>query len=331
MQTIMLIFLALLPCAILLYLILYMDRNEREPLSLVLKVMAWGAVGFIPAVLIEGLLGNLPVLKTVGLPGAVLDSFLSVAPAEELCKLAPVLLLVWKDPNFNEENDGIVYAGASALGFALVENVFYVLSKGWAVGVMRAVSSIPLHCFAGIVMGYYLGRARFDPGRQNRLIATGFFWAYLAHGFYNTFCFSGSYLALLLLPMIAVIAIIGLKVLRKGREESLLRSSPANIPPEQQAERGLSPDLSKEVAVAGPPASGKPTETWKAVVGRTLLSLCLAVWALLILGLCTGEKDREPGRAGVAILGGVIITVIPAGLALALEYSYRKARSKKSN
>ena len=324
----MLIFLALLPCALLLYLILYMDRNEREPLPLVLKVMAWGAAGFVPAVLIEGLLGNLPFLKTGGLAGAVLDSFLSVAPSEELCKLAPVLLVVWKDPNFNEENDGIVYAGASALGFALVENLFYVLSKGWAVGVVRTFSSIPLHCFAGIVMGYYLGLAKFNPGRQNRLIATGFFWAYLAHGLYDTFCFSGSYLALLLLPMIAAIAIIGLKVLKRGREESLLRNIPSDMPPEQPAETVLIPDLSREMTAAGPTAAAENLPVWKAVVGRTLLALCLAVWALLILGLCTGEKDREPGRAGNAILGGVIVTILPAGLGLALEYSYRKARSK---
>jgi RsiW-degrading membrane proteinase PrsW (M82 family) len=327
----MLIILALLPGALLLCLILYMDRNEREPLPLVLKVMAWGAAGFIPAAMLEWMMGSLPFMKTGGLPGAALNSFLSIAPVEELCKLVPVLLVAWKNHNFNEENDGIVYAGASALGFALIENVFYVLSKGWAVGVMRAVSSIPLHCFTGVVMGYYLGRARFNPRLQHRLIATGLLWAYLAHGLYDTLCFSGSYLALLLLPMIAAIVIIGLKVLNKGREQSLLRSNTSTVASDQPAGTALTAELPKDVIPAKPPVTGAFSLTWKKVVGRILLSLCLAVWALLILGLWAGKKDEDRTKTGYSILGGVIVTIIPAGLGLGLEYSYRKARSKTLN
>jgi protease PrsW len=324
MQTMMLLILALLPGALLLYLIMYMDRNEREPLPLVLKVAAWGAASFVPAAMMEWLLGGLPLMKAGGLAGAVGVSFLAVAPVEELCKLAPVLLVAWKDPNFNEENDGIVYSGASALGFALVENVFYVLGKGWAVGVMRAVSSIPLHCFAGVVMGYYLGRARFNPGQRYRLMAAGFLWAYLSHGLYDTLCFSGSSLALLLLPMIAMIAVIGMKVLKKGRESSLMMGKTDEAVAVRSAVGAPGKEPPKETVTA----TGAGPLVWKAVVGRTLLALCLAVWALLILGLWAGKKDGEPAQAGFAILGGLIVTIVPAGLGLALEYSYRKARKK---
>ena len=218
--------LAVLPCALLMYLILYMDRNEREPMGLVIRIMAMGGIMVLPAALIESAVGGLPFMKAVGLKNAFYEAFLSAAPIEELCKLIPVLLFAWNRPEFNEENDGIVYAGASALGFALVENVFFVLGEGLGVGVLRAVSSIPLHCFAGIVMGYYIGKARFAPGNKLPLLLTGFAWAYFAHGLYDTLSLSGSYLVILLLPMIVVVFWVGFSVLKRGREVSLSRSVP---------------------------------------------------------------------------------------------------------
>ena len=54
-----------------------------------------------------------------------------------------VLLFVWGNPNFNEENDGVVYVGASAIGFAVLENIAYVVQNGIGTGVLRAMAPLP--------------------------------------------------------------------------------------------------------------------------------------------------------------------------------------------
>ena len=61
-------------------------------------------------------------LLTGPLPGAVAGA-LAIGAVEETAKLLPVLLFVWTSHHFNELWDGPVYAGASAVGFALAEAV----------------------------------------------------------------------------------------------------------------------------------------------------------------------------------------------------------------
>ena len=312
--------LAVLPCALLMYLILYMDRHEREPMRLVIRIMAMGGIMVIPAAMIESAVGGLPFMKAVGLKNAFYEAFFSAAPIEELCKLIPVLLFAWNRPEFNEENDGIVYAGASALGFALVENVFFVLGEGLGVGVLRAVSSIPLHCFAGIVMGYYIGKARFASGNKLPLLLTGFGWAYFAHGLYDTLSLSGSYLVILLLPMIVVVFWVGFSVLKRGREVSLSHSAPG-------------PALGSEVLTLKtslpentwdfPPTERVASHVWKAVVGRLLLIASLSFIGLVYLGAGVYEPDGEIVQA---LVGGIIIICIPATVGILLEISYRRGR-----
>lgn len=319
MHHLLLLLLALLPAALLLYLILYMDRNEREPFGLVLKIMGAGALGAIVAAYIEEAMQGLPFTKAEGFWGAFLDSFLSVAPVEELCKLTPVLLFAWRNPNFNEENDGIVYAGASALGFASLENICYVLDGGLVEGVMRAVTSVPLHCFTGVVVGYYVGKAKFAPGRKLPLLLIGFGLAYFTHALYNTLCLSGSYLVLLILPMIGAVFWIGMAVLKTGRVLSLDRSHPDSAITSSQETAQVALSSAPQEAALPQKAS---TQIWKAVIGRLLLTGCLLFLVLLSIGIAAGEEaDILP-----AIGGGIIIVFLPALAGIALEVSHRRSR-----
>ncbi len=112
------------------FLILWVDRHEREPGWLLLAAFLWGAaVATLFAALANGLLGL--VLKLVfgrELGGKLMAPF--VAPlTEETAKGAAVLLiaLLWRD-EFNGMLDGIVYGALAGLGFAVVENVDYFLA-----------------------------------------------------------------------------------------------------------------------------------------------------------------------------------------------------------
>ena len=225
MHTLAVLVVSAAPAIAFLVLILRMDRREPEPLDLVLKVIGLGAASALIAGLVERGLDSVRLFQAGGLAGAAAVSFLQVAPIEEACKLGVVLLFAWKKPAFNEENDGIVYAGASAMGFALLENILYVARGGIGTGLLRAFTSIPLHIFTGVVAGLFIGRARFAgfPRARTLLVAAGFLLAWAFHGLYDMFAMSGSALALLVLPLVAGVSTFGVIALKAGRRASLLR------------------------------------------------------------------------------------------------------------
>ncbi|HUU75695.1 MAG TPA: PrsW family glutamic-type intramembrane protease [Methanoregulaceae archaeon] len=167
--------LAIAPAVFVLCYFYLKDRYEPEPLGWVIKVFFIGAFMVIPAALLEA-----PFPE--GLFVAVI-----VAPiVEEFLKFAAVYFTVYRDEEFDEPVDGIVYGVAAALGFAMVENIMYVLEGGLAVGIVRAIASVPAHALFASVWGYTLGLARFRPEKERPLlIASGLAAAMVFHGVFN--------------------------------------------------------------------------------------------------------------------------------------------------
>ena len=89
----------------------------------------------------------------------LLDNFVIVACSEELAAL-PVRLAAWDHPAFDYRFDAIVYSVSSALGFAAVENILYVLQSDLRTAVSRAILSVPGHFFFAVSMGLLLSRAK---------------------------------------------------------------------------------------------------------------------------------------------------------------------------
>jgi len=332
MQAIGLLFLAVIPPLAFLGYVLHADRREPEPLQLVLQMMGLGIVSTIPAGIIESLLGVLPLFSGGGLWGAAVRSFIQIAPVEEGAKMAMVFALVWKNRNFNEENDGIVYAAASAIGFALFENLFYVFSNGAATGFGRAFTSIPLHAFCGVVMGCYIGRARFAANAKaaGRLIRTGFIFAVSIHGLFDTFALSGTPAFFLIFPLVIALFAVGLSLLAKGRRLSLARwekPEAADAPV-----TAGSPEIRRYENKYGKDKIGidesgrcflKPEkQIWKIVVGRFLFIASFILFALVALGLTQGTET--PGMIVNVILAVIIALSVPVSVGIILELSYRR-------
>ena len=162
---------ALFPAIALCIYVFKKDRVEKEPMGLLLSLFFLGMVICFPAAEIENVL--LGFIDSVFLPfgvevggGVVLNNavyqtyivcqnFIGIALVEEGLKL---LILLWrtsKNKNFNSLFDGIVYAVFVSLGFAALENIFYVFEHGWVNAVMRALLSVPGHMFYAVLMGYY--------------------------------------------------------------------------------------------------------------------------------------------------------------------------------
>ena len=82
-------------------------------------------------------------------------AFIVVALVEEGLKFVVLYFMTRNNKNFNSLFDGIVYAVFVSLGFAALENIFYVLENGFGNAVSRAIMSVPGHMFFAVIMGYY--------------------------------------------------------------------------------------------------------------------------------------------------------------------------------
>jgi protease PrsW len=316
------------PVAFLIY-ILRFDRTEPEPLRMVLKILLFGALSTIPAAIFQLIALGLPIFKLGGFVGAALESFLVVAPSEELVKLAVVLLFAWNNRNFNERFDGVIYTGAAAIGFAMAENVLYVLDLGLTVGILRAITSIPGHTFTGVLMGYYVGLAKFSVTKRerNNNLATGFLIAFNLHALYNTLVLSDTAAAALMVPLVVFYFIIGIKMLKKGSLMSQLRWQTEGI--EQEALPVDEVPAVPLVTVTAPEVviGQGNTGSWiflQALLARIILTLCTIFWLLLIIAIFTDSSGSQ--EAFELISGGLIITAVPLTVGFLLERSYRLKR-----
>ncbi|PKQ64908.1 hypothetical protein BZG02_03405 [Labilibaculum filiforme] len=174
------------PIAIILFYIYYRDKYEKEPIRLLMKGLGAGMIITIPVIFAEQAVSAVYPLFLWGQIGdAFGNAFLVAALCEEAFKLLAVYLLIWKNPNFNERFDGIVYAVFVSLGFALVENMMYVFSHGMETGLSRAFTAVPAHAMFGIMMGYYLGLSRFSARKRVQFFTLAFIVPFFFHGVYD--------------------------------------------------------------------------------------------------------------------------------------------------
>ncbi len=192
------------------------DRNPEPPYHL-LSVFLGGALSVFLVLPVLSLLFDSLGERMLG-ESLLYQAFFEIALAEEITKLVPVLLLVYGRDEFDEPFDGIVYATMGAMGFAAVENLMYVLSGGYGVAFLRMFTAVPMHAFAGIFMGYFLGKAKFSPFPLGHVL-TGLGAATVLHGSYDYFLFVGSVSSVIFgaLGSLIVGGIFAAKSLRNGR------------------------------------------------------------------------------------------------------------------
>lgn len=181
-----LFFLALAPVFIIAFYVYFRDKYEKEPWGLLIRSLLIGVVITLPIILVENFFERF-THTLQGLVYAGYRAFITAGFTEEIFKYLAFLLIIWRSRHFNEKFDGIVYAVFISLGFAAVENIFYVLEHGYKIGLVRAVTAVPAHALFGIIMGYRFGLARFYPEERRKQLFLAFFLPFLLHGFYDFF------------------------------------------------------------------------------------------------------------------------------------------------
>jgi protease PrsW len=188
-RAIFVILLSLLPCG--LWLLYFYTRSvyKRPPLRLIALTFLLGGAA-TAAALPASIFGQ--ALLGVFLPDTfwarALALFLVVGPVEELAKLLAVRLYAYRRAEFDEPLDGVIYATTAALGFAAVENVFYLAETGALILLLRGPLSNPGHALFSSLWGLSLSRAKGAPNVGRRrlwLVARGWLAASLLHGLFD--------------------------------------------------------------------------------------------------------------------------------------------------
>lgn len=183
---------AIAPSLALLYYVYLRDKYEKEPRKLLFKAFALGSLAVIPIVIVELRL-DLFDLATDSLVAVGYTAFVVAGLVEEGFKYFIFWFFVWKNKNFNERYDGIVYSVFISLGFATTENIGYVMLSGFHTAFIRSLTAVPAHALFGIIMGYYFGKARFSEDRlRKKSLLFALIIPIALHGVYDFILFSKS-------------------------------------------------------------------------------------------------------------------------------------------
>lgn len=195
MNTLIIITAAILP-AILLWFYIWKKDPQPEPIGRLSNAVIWGMVICIPVAILE-LIIQIILFGADGKPSTLVDTtiqaFVVAALPEETFKLIALWLVLRKNPYFDEHFDGIVYAVCIGLGFAAVENIFYVFNdEAWvSTAITRAVLAVPGHYAFAVLMGYYYSVYHFVDHSPKTAVCI-LVVPIIAHGIYDTIALSGS-------------------------------------------------------------------------------------------------------------------------------------------
>ena len=153
---------AVIPAAALMFYVYKADKLEKEPAHLLWRLILQGIISTALAVFTERL--GAQALSSFMRPNTLLYQiifyFLIVGLSEEGFKYLLLKRRTWDSPYFNCRFDGVVYAVFVSMGFALWENIDYVVMYGLNTAFIRALTAVPGHACFGVFMGAWYGLAK---------------------------------------------------------------------------------------------------------------------------------------------------------------------------
>jgi len=183
----MLVSLSISPGIFIMIFLYNLDQEDKEPLWLLSLCFICGAINLhLDVEILEFIFSfiNLenPFLQVGG-------EALSVAVTEELLKFIVLILIIYPNKAFDEPFDGIVYAVFIGMGFATAENITFVLQGNTSVAIFRMLSAIPAHFVFAVIMGYYIGIAKYRKTKQLLYISLSLIVPVTLHAIYDYFLY----------------------------------------------------------------------------------------------------------------------------------------------
>lgn len=195
-----LILLAVAPALALLIIFYRLDARNPEPFWLLVRLYVFGMISVLPILLFETILSYLNIFQYFDTDLTNAYSAFAVAGfTEEIFKWIFVYFIAFKNKAFDEPLDGIIYCVFVSLGFATIENIFYILEGSYSVALVRAILSIPAHMLFAVSMGYYLSLSKFaNDGKNSVFFLKSLVVPILLHGMYDFILMSRFKLLLLI-------------------------------------------------------------------------------------------------------------------------------------
>ncbi|MCG8546633.1 MAG: PrsW family glutamic-type intramembrane protease [Alphaproteobacteria bacterium] len=118
---------------------------------------------------------------------ALAVAFLEASLPEELGKYLVIFFFVLRHEDPRRPVDAIVLSVMVSLGFATIENLYYVFSsENWSeTAMLRAITAVPMHATIGIIMGCYAARLTMERNTPWRIATPMLAWPILFHGMYD--------------------------------------------------------------------------------------------------------------------------------------------------
>lgn len=193
---------AVIPAFVYLFFVRWLERFSREPLRVLLLVMAWGAIGgTVCGVVFARWMEGAALLWQPGQLSSFAEYAVYVPLAEEVAK---GLVLIWlaSSPRLRTRANGLVYGMAVGLGFAITENLVYSIHvyktggfDSWYINVViRMLFASTVHAIASSLFGLAMAWGRMRLAGKPRyvlgvLVALGISVA--VHGSWNAIHFVG--------------------------------------------------------------------------------------------------------------------------------------------
>lgn len=193
--------LSLLPCALWLWYFSSRSRYKTLPGKVLGLTFLFGALVTLPALTLNQL-GKLTLFGLIEEThfSQLLLFVLIVGPVEEGLKLLAVYFYAYRRPEFDEALDGVIYGAAAALGFAAIENVFYLAKNDPMLVLLRGPLSNPGHALFSAIWGMSLSQAKTKPNLFSKrfpVILQGWLYASLLHSLFDVLLSAASRVSLL--------------------------------------------------------------------------------------------------------------------------------------
>lgn len=188
------------------------DQYGSEPFAIVFKTFISGALLVFPIMFLQYVFQAENILQ-----GLFYEPFITMGFLEEFFKWFILFYTVYQHVSFDEPYDGIVYGAAVSLGFATVENIFYLFANGLEYAFGRALLPVSSHALFGVIMGYYFGKSKFSTGSKNKWLLFSLLIPVLLHGSYNYILITLEDWLVMMIPFMIFLWYLGLKKVKKAR------------------------------------------------------------------------------------------------------------------
>lgn len=189
MAIVTLLILALSPGLVIILYFYLKDIHEPEPLSQLAISFVYGILSMLIATGIIYLISINIHFDPESFTDMAFKAFLVVGLIEEGSKFLLIRGILYRNNNFNEPFDGIIYSVMVGMGFALTENVIYVINGDGGTAILRMFSAVPAHALFAVLMGFFLGEAKLEHKHTALYSFAAIALAVLAHGIYDFFLF----------------------------------------------------------------------------------------------------------------------------------------------